>query len=145
QVHQEPYAEIGAGNTADRHGEHDFSPHGAFDQVDDGGGNLGEEVTHGVATDGNDRRNVQPKNEQGQQQYTAAQTRHSDQRSNREADQYFQQQKFHAVFRISSQFPVPSSQQNKPSQNPENPGPNRVLPFIRCRWLRQSPRAQGAE
>ena len=55
----------------------------------DGGGNLGEEVAQGVAADGDDGRHVQAEDEHGQQQYAAAQTRQSDQRSHDEADQYF--------------------------------------------------------
>ncbi len=89
QVHQQIHAEVRAGNTPERHRQHYFSTYRAFDQMDDGGGNLGEEVAHGIAADRNDRRNVQSKDEHGQQQYTPAQTRQPDQRSDDEADQHF--------------------------------------------------------
>src|ERR1700690_674233 len=89
QVHQKSDAEIRAGNTAHGQRQDDFSPYRAFAQVDDAGGNLGEEVAHRVTADGSDGGDVQAKNEHGQQQYAAAQTRQPDQRSNREADQHF--------------------------------------------------------
>ncbi len=50
---------------------------------------------------------MQPKDEGGQQQHAAAQSREPDQRSHREADQNLCQHEFHEV---SSQLPVLGSQ-----------------------------------
>ena len=81
QVHQQRYAQIRAGNAADRHRQHDFSAHCAFEQMHDAGGNLGEEIKERIAADGDDGRNMQAEDEHGQQQNAAAQSRQSDQRS----------------------------------------------------------------
>src|ERR1700675_1669287 len=108
QVHQKRYAEVRAWNAADGHRQYDLLSHCALPQMHDAGGNLREKVEQRIATDGNDSGNVQAKDEHGQQQYAATQSRQPDQRSNREADQYFQQQEFHAVswLALSSQFSV---------------------------------------
>src|ERR1700693_2974651 len=109
KVHQKSHAEKRAGNAAERHRQHHFPSHRAFVQVHDAGGNLGEKVEQRVAANRNDGGHVQAEDEHGQQQYAAAQTRQPDQRSNREADQHFEEQEFHTVS-SSSQFPVLSSQ-----------------------------------
>lgn len=75
QVHQKSDAEIRAGNAAGRERHNDFSTHRAFAQVDEAGGDLSEKVTQGIAADGHDGRYVQTKDEHGEQQYAAAQTR----------------------------------------------------------------------
>jgi hypothetical protein len=49
-------------------------------------------LNRGVAADGNDGGHAQAKDEHGQQQHAAAQTRQPDQRSHDEADQHFEQQ-----------------------------------------------------
>src|ERR1700687_1839016 len=102
QVHQKRYAEKRAGNAAERHRQHHFFSHRAFIQVHDAGGNLGEKVEQRVAAHGDDGGHAQAEDEHGQQQYAAAQTRQPDQRSNREADQYFEEQEFHAYLGVLS-------------------------------------------
>src|SRR5450759_2041210 len=100
QMLQKSHAEVRAGNAVDRHRQDDFLPHRAFAQVHDAGGNLGEKVEQRVGTDGNDGGYAQAEDEHGQQQHAATQTCQPDQRSNREADQHFEEQEFHAVFQL---------------------------------------------
>ena len=73
QVDEKSHAQVRAGNAARRQGQNDFSPHRAFAQMHDAGGNLGEEVEHRVAADRDNRRNAQAKDEHGQQQHAATQ------------------------------------------------------------------------
>src|SRR5208337_980322 len=105
QVHQKSYAQVRAGNAAERHRQHNLLPHRAFAQVHDAGRNLGEKVEQRVATHGNDGGYTQAEDKHGQQQNAATQTRQPDQRPYDEADQHFEEQEFHAVF-FSSQIPV---------------------------------------
>src|ERR1700686_1518550 len=89
QVHQKRYAEVRARNAADRHRQYDLLSHCALPQMHDAGRNLGEKIEQRIATDRNDSGNVQAKDEHGQQQNAATQSRQPDQRSYYEADQYF--------------------------------------------------------
>src|SRR5467141_2654488 len=112
QVDKKRRAEVRARNAADRHRQYDLLPHRALPEMHDAGRNLREKVEQRIATNGRDSGNVQAEDEHGQQQDAAAQSRQPDQRPYYKADQYFQQQKFHAVSWLvfSSRFSVNQSQ-----------------------------------
>lgn len=89
EMAEQTHAHDGAGNAATSQADHDSALHRAFFDVHNAGANFGDKVEESVRTHGDNRRDTQEKNEDGQQQDSTADARHANECPNNKADQNF--------------------------------------------------------
>ena len=88
-VHQQLHSTDGAGNASDGERDHDLATHRAFLEMQQAGGDLGEEVEQRVGTDRHDCGHPQAKDQNGEQQNAAPHPGHSDEDADNKANQNF--------------------------------------------------------
>lgn len=77
EINQKIYADVGTRGATRCKGQHNFSPNRTSAQVNCAGANLGDEIKQRVGADGSERGNAQTKNQDGEQQNAAPDSRHS--------------------------------------------------------------------
>src|SRR5580700_8373496 len=91
-MRQKAYAQIGTWSAADNKSHDYFAPHCAFTQMDNAGADLGDKVEESVGAHGQHGRHAQTENEDGEQQNTASDSRHSDEGPDSKTHQALDQQ-----------------------------------------------------
>ena len=86
QMTQKAHPDNRSGNTACGQCQNDLAPNRSFIEVNPAGTDFGNEVEEGVRSDCNNGGHAQDKNQDRQQEHTAAHPCHSDQGSYYEAD-----------------------------------------------------------
>src|SRR5215470_9568766 len=92
---QKAYAEDGSRHTSKRERNYNFPADRAFLEMKKTGSNFRDEVENRVRTYRDDRRDMEAKNEEGQQQYAAPQSGHADQGAYYEANQDLERDQLH--------------------------------------------------